>query len=160
MHKIPTISYNDLKNTNKEVLEFLTLSLENNGFFVINNHPIDLKLISNAFQIAEEMFSLSFETKQKYHVPGTNGARGYTPYGIETALNEKVADQKEFWHQGSTTNAELMSNIYVDEIDNFKDFFVNVYCCPIEKVRENSYDKPNIIIFSFNNFEILSCNIP
>ena len=121
MHKIPTISYNDLKNTNKEVLEFLTLSLENNGFFVINNHPIDLKLISNAFQIAEEMFSLSFETKQKYHVPGTNGARGYTPYGIETALNEKVADQKEFWHQGSTTNAELMSNIYVDEIDNFKD---------------------------------------
>ena len=42
--------------------------------------------------------------KQKYHVPGTNGARGYTPYGIETALNEKVADQKEFWHQGSTSN--------------------------------------------------------
>ena len=121
MHKIPTISYNDLKNTDKEVLEFLTLSLENNGFFVINNHPIDLKLISNAFQIAEGMFDLPFETKQKYHVPGTNGARGYTPYGIETALNEKVADQKEFWHQGSTSNTELMPNIYVDEIDNFKD---------------------------------------
>ena len=108
MHKIPTISYNDLKNTNKDVLEFLTLSLENNGFFVINNHPIDLQLISNAFQIAEDMFNLPFETKQKYHVPGTNGARGYTPYGIETALNEKVADQKEFWHQGSTSNTKLM----------------------------------------------------
>ena len=72
MHKIPTISYNDLKNTDKEVLEFLTLSLENNGFFVINNHPIDLKLISSAFKIAEEMFNLPFDIKQKYHVPGTN----------------------------------------------------------------------------------------
>ena len=95
MHKIPTISYNDLKNTNKDVLEFLTLSLENNGFFVINNHPIDLQLISNAFQIAEDMFNLPFETKQKYHVPGTNGAE-VTPYGIETALNEKLQIKKEF----------------------------------------------------------------
>ena len=124
MHKIPTISFNDLKNTNNDVLEFLTLSLENNGFFVINNHPIDLKLISNAFNIAEEMFNLPFETKKKYHVPGINGARGYTPYGIETALNEKVADQKEFWHQGSTTNSALMSNIYIEEVNNFSDLDV------------------------------------
>ena len=119
MHKIPTISYNDLKNTDKEVLEFLTLSLENNGFFVINNHPIDLN-ISSAFKIAEEMFNLPFDTKQKYHIPGTNGARGYTPYGIETALNEKVADQKNFGIK-ALLNIELMPNIYVDEIDNFED---------------------------------------
>ena len=51
-----------------------------------------------------------------------------------------------------------------NEIDNFKDFFVNVYCCPIEKVRENSYDKPNIIIFSYQscnslNFEIETATI-
>ena len=121
MHKIPTISFNDLKNTNKDVLDFLTSSLENNGFFVINDHPINLDLIKRTFDIAEEMFNLPYEIKQKYHVPGTNGARGYTPYGIETALNEKVADQKEFWHQGSTSNIELMPNIYVDEIDNFKE---------------------------------------
>mgnify|MGYP006235063847 FL=1 len=120
MHKVPTISYEDLKNTNKDVLEFLTFTLENNGFFVVNNHPIDQKLISKAFQIAENMFDLPFSTKNKYHIPGTNGARGYTPYGIETALNQKVADQKEFWHQGSTSNTELMPNIYIDEIHDFK----------------------------------------
>lgn len=120
MHKVPTISYDDLKNTNKDVLEFLTFTLENNGFFVVNNHPIDQKLISKAFQIAENMFDLPFSTKNKYHIPGTNGARGYTPYGIETALNQKVADQKEFWHQGSTSNSELMPNIYIDEIHDFK----------------------------------------
>lgn len=124
MHKIPTISFNDLKNTNNDVLDFLTSSLENNGFFVINDHPINLDLIKRTFDIAEEMFNLPYEIKQKYHVPGTNGARGYTPYGIETALNEKVADQKEFWHQGSTTNTALMSNIYIDEVNNFSDLDV------------------------------------
>ena len=124
MHKIPTISYNDLVTTNKDVLDFLTSSLENNGFFVINDHPIDLNLINRTFDIAEEMFSLPYETKKKYHVPGTNGARGYTPYGIETALNEKVADQKEFWHQGSTTNDGLLPNIYIDEVKNFNDLDV------------------------------------
>ena len=124
MHKIPTISYTDLKNTNNDVLDFLTSSLENNGFFVINDHPINLDLIKRTFDIAEEMFNLPYEIKQKYHVPGTNGARGYTPYGIETALNEKVADQKEFWHQGSTTNSALMSNIYIEEVNDFSDLDV------------------------------------
>jgi len=124
MHKIPTISFNDLKNTNNDVLDFLTSSLENNGFFVINDHPINLDLIKRTFDIAEEMFNLPYEIKQKYHVPGTNGARGYTPYGIETDLNEKVADQKEFWHQGSTTNSALMSNIYIEEVNNFSDLDV------------------------------------
>ena len=124
MHKIPTISFNDLKNTNNDVLDFLTSSLENNGFFVINDHPINLDLIKRTFDIAEEMFNLPYEIKQKYHVPGTNGARGYTTYGIETALNEKVSDQKEFWHQGSTTNSALMSNIYIEEVNNFSDLDV------------------------------------
>ena len=48
-----------VKDHAKEVLEFLTLSLENNGYFVINNHPIDLKLISNAFKISGSVFSFS-----------------------------------------------------------------------------------------------------
>ena len=124
MHTFPTISFKDLTNTDNDVLEFLTTSLENNGFFVINQHPVDLDLIKRVFKLAEEMFDLPYETKKKYHVPGSNGARGYTPYGIETALNEKVADQKEFWHQGSTTNNSLIPNIYIDEIANFDDLDV------------------------------------
>ena len=121
MHKIPTISFSDLKSADTEVLEFLTNCLSNNGFFVINDHPINLDLIERTFSIAEEMFALPYDVKKKYHAPGTNGARGYTPYGIETALNEKVADQKEFWHQGSTSNTQLMPNIYIEEVEGFKD---------------------------------------
>ena len=78
MHKIPTISFNDLKSADAEVLEFLTNCLSNNGFFVINEHPIDLDLIDRTFSIAEQMFALPYEVKKQYHLPGTNGARGYT----------------------------------------------------------------------------------
>ena len=119
MQKIPTISFNDLKDRNSDVLEFLTKTLENNGFFIINDHSIDKNLIEKVFSVAEDIFSLPYETKYKYHVKGSNGARGYTPYGIETALNEKVADQKEFWHQGSTTNKTLMPNLYMNEVEDF-----------------------------------------
>ena len=113
MHKIPTISFNDLKNTNKDVLDFLTSSLENNGFFVINDHPINLDLIKRTFDIAEEMFNLPYEIKQKYHVPGTNGARGYTPYGIETALYEKVADLSIY--PASMTKMQIKKNFGIKD---------------------------------------------
>ena len=53
MQKIPTISFNDLKNRNSDVLEFLTKTLENNGFFIINDHSIDTKLIEKVFSVAE-----------------------------------------------------------------------------------------------------------
>ena len=38
--------------------------------------------------------------KNTYSSVGSKGARGYTPKGIETAVGEKIADQKEFWHHG------------------------------------------------------------
>lgn len=49
-------------------------------------------------------------------------------------------------------------------IKDIKDYIVNLYCCPIEKVREEAYDKPNIIIFDIKvckslNFEVSNENI-
>lgn len=119
MQKIPKVSFHDLVSADKEVIDYLTSSLNKVGFFVINEHPINKSLIKDTFSLTEELFNLPFDVKNKYHMPGTNGARGYTPYGIETALNEKVADQKEFWHQGSTSNKDLLPNLYIDELSNF-----------------------------------------
>ena len=76
MQKIPTISFNDLKDRNSDVLEFLTRTLENNGFFIINDHSIDTNLIEKVFSVAEDIFKLPYETKYKYHIKGSNGARG------------------------------------------------------------------------------------
>ena len=36
--------------------------------------------------------------KRKYHQQGGGGARGYTPFGIETAKGAVNYDLKEFWH--------------------------------------------------------------
>ena len=145
MHKIPKVSFHDLVSADEEVIDYLTNSLNNVGFFIINEHPIDQALIKNTFALTEELFNLPFDVKHKYHMPGTNGARGYTPYGIETALNEKVADQKEFWHQGSTSNKDLMPNLYIDELSNF--ILLDDLYLEFEKMG-------NQILHAFTNFNI------
>tara|TARA_Y200000002_G_C22575777_1_gene618614 strand:- start:86 stop:913 length:828 start_codon:yes stop_codon:yes gene_type:complete len=113
-------------SSDAEVISHLENSLENIGFFILKDHGLDLNLVRDAFSLSKNLFNLPFEIKKKYHVEGSNGARGYTPYGIETALNENVPDQKEFWHQGSTTNQQLMPNLYIHELNNFK-FVDNLY---------------------------------
>jgi len=145
MHKIPKVSFHDLVSADEEVIDYLTNSLNNVGFFIINEHPINQALIKNTFALTEELFNLPFDVKHKYHMPGTNGARGYTPYGIETALNEKVADQKEFWHQGSTSNKDLMPNLYIDELSNF--ILLDDLYLEFEKMG-------NQILHAFTNFNI------
>lgn len=145
MQEIPKVSFHDLVSADKEVIDYLTSSLNKVGFFVINEHPINKSLIKDTFSLTEELFNLPFDVKNKYHMPGTNGARGYTPYGIETALNEKVADQKEFWHQGSTSNKDLLPNLYIDELSNFTlldDLYIE-----FEKMG-------NQILQAFTNFNI------
>ena len=58
----------------------------------------------------------------------------------------------------------MISGRRYEELDSFRDFIICLYCCPIEKVRESSYDKPNVIIFDVKgikslNFEINNENI-
>jgi hypothetical protein len=48
---------------------------------------------------AKAFFALPEEVKRKYAL-GRGGARGYTPFGIETAKGHKAHDLKEFWHVG------------------------------------------------------------
>ena len=115
MSTIPSVSLESLMSSDAEVISHLENSLENIGFFILKDHGLDLNLVRDAFSLSKKLFNLPFEIKKKYHVEGSNGARGYTPYGIETALNENVPDQKEFWHQGSTTNQQLMPNLYHQE---------------------------------------------
>ena len=126
MSSIPSVSLKSLMSDDAEVITHLENSLENIGFFILKDHDLNLELVRDAFSLSKELFNLPFKIKKKYHVEGSNGARGYTPYGIETALNEDVPDQKEFWHQGSTTNHKLMPNLYIDELDGFS-FVDNLY---------------------------------
>jgi isopenicillin N synthase-like dioxygenase len=119
MSSIPSVSLQSLVSNDSEVITNLENNLENIGFFILKDHGLNLNLVRDAFSLSKDLFNLPYEVKKKYHVEGSNGARGYTPYGIETALNENVPDQKEFWHQGSTTNKQLMPNLYIEELDEF-----------------------------------------
>lgn len=145
MEQIPTISYRDLESNNKELSKFLEDSLNDVGFFVIKDHPISSDSIDDLFNFTQGLFNLPIDVKMKYHLKGTNGARGYTPYGIETALNKNVPDQKEFWHQGSCSNSDLPKNLNIDELDNFDD--INTLYREFEKLGIR-------ILESISNFNI------
>lgn len=70
------------------------------GFCGIRGHGISASLIADAYSAFQRFFALPTEIKMKYHVAGGGGARGYTPFGVETAKNSQHPDLKEFWHVG------------------------------------------------------------
>ncbi len=96
------------------------------GFAGIRNHGIPQAQIDEAYKTFQAFFALPEEAKKKYHVPGSGGARGYTPFGIETAKGAKYSDLKEFWHVGreiprdSKYAADMPANIWPREVPQFK----------------------------------------
>ncbi len=70
------------------------------GFAGVRNHGIPQQLIDDAYRVFAEFFALPEDVKRRYHVAGGGGARGYTPFGVETAKGAQHYDLKEFWHIG------------------------------------------------------------
>ncbi|MFC3712501.1 isopenicillin N synthase family dioxygenase [Sphingoaurantiacus capsulatus] len=75
-------------------------SFRRTGFAVVADHGIDQGVIDRAVEDTKAFFALPEGLKRRYHLPGTGGARGLTPFGVETAKDAKVHDLKEFWHVG------------------------------------------------------------
>ncbi|TXH64964.1 MAG: isopenicillin N synthase family oxygenase, partial [Thermomonas sp.] len=96
------------------------------GFAGIRNHGIPQAQIDEAYDTFKTFFALPEETKKRYHVPGGGGARGYTPFGVETAKGAKYSDLKEFWHIGreipreSKYAADMPANAWPEEVPQFK----------------------------------------
>lgn len=103
------------------------------GFAGICNHGISPAQISGAYAEFERLFALPEATKRRYHVPGGGGARGYTPFGIETAKGATYSDLKEFWHVGreiprDSRYAEVMPpNVWPGELPEFKAVAYGLY---------------------------------
>ena len=92
---IPEISLVSLQNQSESDLTTLKEALNTHGFFTIIDHDIDDLLLDESYTCAKEFFDLPEEIKTQYARPEIGGARGYTPFGKETALGENVADLKE-----------------------------------------------------------------
>ena len=107
-------------------------SFEEYGFAVLADHGIPDELIQRAEQKAKEFFALPDEVKRGYAL-GQGGARGYTPFGIETAKGHKAFDLKEFWHVGRELPeghafADIMAaNVWPEEVPGFRETFLELY---------------------------------
>ncbi len=108
--------------------------LQNIGFVILKNHSLSEELMNQAYRLSQEFFGLDSKIKKKYDLQNS-GQRGYTPFGVETAKGQTVADLKEFWHIGrnldkSHRNYEIfLKNAWPEEIKGFKTTFLKLYSC-------------------------------
>jgi isopenicillin N synthase-like dioxygenase len=108
-------------------------SFERYGFAVISDHGIPADLIARAEEKARAFFALPEEVKRSYHIAGGGGARGYTPFGIETAKGATQHDLKEFWHvgrelpQGHPFGEVMAANVWPEEVESFRDTFLQLF---------------------------------
>ena len=93
---IASVSLKDADRDPEAFAQKLGSSFEEYGFAIIADHGIPDDLIHRAEDKAKAFFALPEEVKRKYLIPGGGGARGYTPFGIETAKGHKAHDLKEF----------------------------------------------------------------
>jgi len=96
------------------------------GLFDSTGAGLDQVLVEKAYAQARAFFDLPTDTKLTYHEAGHGGARGYTPFGIETAKGYKVHDLKEFWHmgrdlpEGHPYRDHMRDNLWPAETPDFK----------------------------------------
>jgi isopenicillin N synthase-like dioxygenase len=130
---VASVSLNDADRDPDAFSEELGNSLVEYGFAIVRDHGIPEDLILRAEEKAKQFFALPDEVKRKYHIEGTGGARGYTPFGIETAKGFKAHDLKEFWHvgrelpEGHKFRAVMADNIWPEEIRDFRKTFIALY---------------------------------
>tara|TARA_A100001011_G_scaffold205565_1_gene213706 strand:- start:1888 stop:2787 length:900 start_codon:yes stop_codon:yes gene_type:complete len=129
--EIPKLSLNDLVNNDQISIKLLSSALSDHGFFVLTDHQIPHSLFDRAYEYSKIFFDLDLNTKNLYSFRENAGARGYTPFGKETALGETVPDLKEFWHHGpvidDSYDKKIMKNVYVQEIEGFNNFFDDLF---------------------------------
>ncbi|MDO1557950.1 2-oxoglutarate and iron-dependent oxygenase domain-containing protein [Brevundimonas sp. 2R-24] len=103
------------------------------GFAVVADHGLDEAMIRAAVDDAKTFFALPAEAKMAYHVPGTGGARGYTPFGKEAAKDADVVDLKEFWHtgrdlpEGHPYARYMRENLWPAEVPGFRTHVKGLY---------------------------------
>jgi isopenicillin N synthase-like dioxygenase len=128
---VPTFSFRDVASPG--FARDIGGAYERYGFVVITDHGIPQRTIDEFLGTFRRFFALPEATKRRYHVPGGGGARGYTPFGVETAKGAVHHDLKEFWHIGRELPAghryrSLMApNVWVDELAGFREHATGLF---------------------------------
>jgi isopenicillin N synthase-like dioxygenase len=131
--RIPTLDIRRFESERDAFVAELGAAYREWGFAGISHHGIPQALIDDAYAAFRDFFALPDEVKRRYHVPGQGGARGYTPFGIETAKGSKHFDLKEFYHigrelpDGSKYRDVMPPNVWPDEVPEFRDRGLALY---------------------------------
>jgi len=130
---IPVNSFKNFDSGNKEIAKDIGLACKEFGFFAIKDHGISADLIDDTLNFSKEIFNLPLKSKMNYQQCDGAGQRGYTPFGIEKAINADSSDQKEFWHHGRSNwdnkhKIIMPKNEKVDSIKGFNDSLNKLYC--------------------------------
>jgi isopenicillin N synthase-like dioxygenase len=130
---IASVSLNASRTDPEGFARELGESFERYGFAIIADHGIPADLIARAEEKAKAFFALPENVKRSYHKPGGGGARGYTPFGIETAKGATQHDLKEFWHVGRELSeghrfGDVMApNVWPKEVTEFRETFLELF---------------------------------
>lgn len=130
---IASVSLTEADRDPDAFAEKLGRSFEEYGFAIIADHGIPDELIQRAEEKSRQFFALPEDVKRKYHIEGQGGARGYTPFGIETAKGATAHDLKEFWHVGRELPAghrfrdHMGDNVWPAEVESFKATFLELF---------------------------------
>ena len=124
---VPVLSLTEFNGRKGGFSDALGRAWRDTGFVGVRDHGVDDALIERAYSAFRAFFALPAETKQRYHRPGTGGARGYTGFGVEQARDHDVPDLKEFFHVGREIEAGsnpardiLLANVWPDEVADFR----------------------------------------
>lgn len=129
---IPTLDIRRFDTDREAFVAELGAAYREWGFAGIRDHGISQDLIDGAYDVFVRFFALPEDAKKRYHIPGGGGARGYTPFGVETAKGAKHFDLKEFWHVGREVRdakyADVMpENAWPAEIPEFRERALALY---------------------------------
>lgn len=122
---VPTVSLAQEASDPEGFAQALGGSFHRYGFAIVSDHGVPADVIAEAERQAKLFFALPEGVKRAYHT-GKGGARGYTPFGIETAKDATAFDLKEFWHVGRELPeghpfADVMApNLWPAELKDFK----------------------------------------
>jgi isopenicillin N synthase-like dioxygenase len=130
---VASVSLIDAERDPEAFSQELGGSFERYGFAIVADHGIPSDLIHRAEEKAKAFFALPDQVKRQYHQKGGGGARGYTPFGIETAKGEVHYDLKEFWHvardlpPGHKYEDSMPPNLWPEEVESFTATFLELF---------------------------------
>jgi len=99
---VPVIDFANADDPSRhpDIVRGVGAALAELGFVAVAGHGIDPALLQQSYEAAAQVFALDDAAKRRCETPQDGRQRGYTPFGVEHAKGQSVADLKEFWHVG------------------------------------------------------------